>query len=495
MVAANQAARKGPFTFSGYEGGMYVAIAEAAAAAGRFDLAMKAAGMARNDPSPQERDATTVVHEDQAYAAIAKAAAGAGKFDDAMVAAANIFNFTYQHQQYAAIAQAAAAAGRLDDAMEAARKAKPPELQSLAYAAIAWAAGARQPRVAADALVAAERATKSAAEKRDEETAKLLKEHPSDWGFWDRAYTAIAWAAAAAGRLDDAMVAAGKVNDASTRAQAYAAIAEAAAAAGRLDDALKAARQVEDARSRSRAYAAIAQAAGAGSPNVAADALKIALKAAGQVEDARSRSQVYTAIAQAAGAGSPNVAADALVAAMSAVERYTPDGFLGQQFVAQNQADAYAAIAEVAAGAGQLRVLGAALDAAMKAAEATGGGFENRFYATIAWAAGRAGRLNDALVAAGKATRPDLEALAYAAIAEAAAGVGDITAAEKALERISSEQELPHSRALAAVAVGLARERRFYEARVRSSTCRPPDQLRVYAAILSSRFALLKGGD
>ena len=253
---------------------MYVAIAEAAAAAGRFNLAMKAAGMARNDPSPQERDATTVVHEDQAYAAIAKAAAGAGKFDDAMVAAANIFNFTYQHQQYAAIAQAAAD-GRAARRRHGGRpEGQAPGTPVPGVRRDRLGGRRRQPRVAADALVAAERATKSAAEKRDEETAKLLKEHPSDWGFWDRAYTAIAWAAAAAGRLDDAMVAAGKVNDASTRAQAYAAIAEAAAAAGRLDDALKAARQVEDARSRSRAYAAIAQAAGAGSPNVAADASK-----------------------------------------------------------------------------------------------------------------------------------------------------------------------------------------------------------------------------
>ena len=495
MVAANQAARKGPFTFSGYEGGMYVAIAEAAAAAGRFDLAMKAAGMARNDPSPQERDATTVVHEDQAYAAIAKAAAGAGKFDDAMVAAANIFNFTYQHQQYAAIAQAAAAAGRLDDAMEAARKAKPPELQSLAYAAIAWAAGARQPRVAADALVAAERATKSAAEKRDEETAKLLKEHPSDWGFWDRAYTAIAWAAAAAGRLDDAMVAAGKVNDASTRAQAYAAIAEAAAAAGRLDDALKAARQVEDARSRSRAYAAIAQAAGAGSPNVAADALKIALKAAGQVEDAQFP---VPGVHGDRPGGRGRVAQRRRRRARRSHERgrevhprwFPRPAVRGAKPGRRVRGDRRGGRRGRAA-----QGLGRRARRCHEGGRSHGRGIRKPILRDdrLGGGQGRAAQRRPGGGREGHA--PDLEALAYAAIAEAAAGVGDITAAEKALERISSEQELPHSRALAAVAVGLARERRFYEARVRSSTCRPPDQLRVYAAILSSRFALLKGGD
>jgi hypothetical protein len=101
----------------------------------------------------------------------------------------------------------------------------------------------------------------------------------------------------------------------------------------------------------------------------------------------------------------------------------------------------------------------------------------------VAAAAAKAGQFKAVLKAAGRVTDPGLRSKSYAAVALVAAGNGSVEIAKEAADQIPNEWLVEQSAAWAAVAQSLARDGRFYDARVYCEGCERPDKLVAYIVI------------
>jgi tetratricopeptide (TPR) repeat protein len=194
------------------------------------------------------------------------------------------------------------------------------------------------------------------------EQALAAAERIEDADWRSRAYRAVALALAQAGQpeqaqeaFQQALAAAERIENAYWRSSAYRAVALALAQAGQPEQALAAAERIENADRRSEAYHAVALAlAQAGQP-------KQALAAAERIENAYRRSEAYGAVALAlAQAGQPEQAQEAFQQALAAAERIED---------AYWRSEAYRAVALALAQAGQPEQAQEAFQQALAAAE------------------------------------------------------------------------------------------------------------------------------
>jgi tetratricopeptide (TPR) repeat protein len=219
------------------------------------------------------------------------------------------------------------------------------------------------------------------------EQALAAAERIEDADWRSRAYRAVALALAQAGQpeqaqeaFQQALAAAERIENAYWRSSAYRAVALALAQAGQPEQALAAAERIENADRRSEAYHAVALAlAQAGQP-------KQALAAAERIENAYRRSEAYGAVALAlAQAGQPKQAQEAFQQALAAAERIE---------WANGRSEAYRAVALALAQAGQPEQAQEAFQQALAAAE------------RIEWADGRSEAYHAVALALAQAGQP-----------------------------------------------------------------------------------------
>jgi tetratricopeptide (TPR) repeat protein len=243
------------------------------------------------------------------------------------------------------------------------------------------------------------------------------------------AYGAVALALAQAGQIEQAqeafqqaLAAAERSEWADGRSEAYGAVALALAQAGQIEQAqeafqqaLAAAERIEDADWRSRAYGAVALAlAQAGQPEQA-------LAAAERIEDAYGRSEAYGAVAEAlAQAGQIEQAQEAFQQALAAAERIEE---------ADKRSRAYGAVALALAQAGQIEQAQEAFQQALAVAEQTEDAYgRSEAYREVALALAQAGQpeqaqeaFQQALAAAERIEDAYWRSLAYREVALALA--------------------------------------------------------------------------
>jgi tetratricopeptide (TPR) repeat protein len=247
-----------------------------------------------------------------------------------------------------------------------------------------------------------------------------------------RAYGAVALALAQAGQIEQAqeafqqaLAAAERIEDAYWRSKAYCAVALALAQAGQVEQALAAAERIEDAYWRSEAYGAVALAlAQAEQIEQAQEAFQQALAAAGQIEDAYERSEAYRAIAVAlAEAG---LVEQSQKAFNEALEAAGIENFHGRRW----------AYRELVAALVDLNQAERALDVAARIEDADE---RSEAYRAIAVALAQAGdtaraqeAFTEALNAAGQIGVADWRWEAYCEVAVALAQAGDTARAQEA---------------------------------------------------------------
>ncbi len=221
-------------------------------------------------------------------------------------------------------------------------------------------------------------------------------------------------------RVEQALAAAERIEDADWRSRAYRAVALALAQAGQIEQAqeafqqaLAAAERIENAYGRSEAYRKVALAlAQAGQPEQA-------LAAAERIEEADERSEAYGAVALAlAQAGQPEQA-------LAAAERIEN---------AYGRSEAYGAVALALAQAGQIEQAQEAFQQALAAAKRIEEADKrSRAYGAVAEALAQAGLVEQALAEAERIENADWRSLAYREVALALAQAGQPEQAQKAL--------------------------------------------------------------
>jgi hypothetical protein len=150
------------------------------------------------------------------------------------------------------------------------------------------------------------------------------------------------------------------------------------------------------------------------------------------------------------------------------------------------QVETCAKIWETAVRAGDHERAARAIDAALAMApKLTDQSMRSMLYWSIAGDAVRHGHRDAAFAAASRTANLILQSEAYAAIAVADAEAGSIESAERAEKGIQEGSYTFRSKARAAIAQALAREKRFYEARVFCEPCERLDKLRAYTTILN----------
>jgi tetratricopeptide (TPR) repeat protein len=269
------------------------------------------------------------------------------------------------------------------------------------------------------------------------------------------AYRAVALALAQAGLAEQALAAAERIENADRRSEAYRAVALALAQAGQVEQALAAAERIEDAYRRSEAYRAVAEAlVQAGQIEQAQKAFQQALAAAERIKDAFWRSWAYGAVALAlAQAGQIEQAQKAFQQALAAAERIK-DAFW--------RSEAYRAVALALAQAGQIEQAQKAFQQALAAAERIkDADWRSDAYRAVALALVQAGQIEQAqkafqqaLAAAERIENAYGRSSAYRAVALALAQAGQVEQALAAAERI--EDACWRSEAYGAVALALA---------------------------------------
>jgi tetratricopeptide (TPR) repeat protein len=252
--------------------------------------------------------------------------------------------------------------------------------------------------------------------------------------YWrSEAYGAVALALAQAGQpkqaqeaFQQALAAAERVENAYRRSEAYRAVAEALAQAGHPEQALAAAERIEDADWRSEAYRKVALAQ-AGHPEQA-------LAAAERIENAYWRSEAYHAVAEAlAQAG---LAEQALAAAERIKDAY-------------RRSDAYRKVAEALAQAGQPKQAQEAFQQALAAAERIENAYwRSEAYRKVALALAQVGQpkqaqeaFQQALAAAERIENAYWRSDAYGAVAEALAQAGQPKQAQEAFQQALAAAE------------------------------------------------------
>jgi tetratricopeptide (TPR) repeat protein len=265
------------------------------------------------------------------------------------------------------------------------------------------------------------------------EQALAAAERIEDADWRSETYAEVAVALAQARQTEQALVVAEQIEDAYERSEAYRAIAVALAQARQAAQALAAAGQIEDAYERSEAYRELAVAlAQAGQAEQAQEAFQQALAAAGQIEDAYERSEAYRAIAVAlAQAGQAEQAQEAFQQALAAAERIED---------AYGRSLAYGAVALALARARKAKQAQEAFTKALEAA----GRIEFTYkrsgaYCEVAVALAQAGdtaraqeAFQQALAAAERIEWADGRSEAYRAVALALAQAGDTARAQEA---------------------------------------------------------------
>jgi tetratricopeptide (TPR) repeat protein len=277
------------------------------------------------------------------------------------------------------------------------------------------------------------------------------------------AYRAVALALAQAGQIEQAqeafqqaLAAAERIEYDYRRSEAYRAVALALVQAGQIEQAqeafqqaLAAAERIENAYRRSEAYREVAEAlVQAGQPKQAQEAFQQALAAAERIENADWRSSAYRAVALAlAQAGQIEQAQEAFQQALAAAERIED---------AYRRSEAYRAVAEALAQTGQIEQAQEAFQQASAAAERIEEADKrSRAYGAVALALVQAGQAEQALAAAERIEDAYWRSSAYRAVAEALAQAGQVEQALAAAERI--EDAYWRSLAYRAVALALAR--------------------------------------
>jgi tetratricopeptide (TPR) repeat protein len=256
-------------------------------------------------------------------------------------------------------------------------------------------------------------------------------------------------------RVEQALAAAERIEDADWRSRAYGAVALALAQAGQIEQAqeafqqaLAAAERIEDDYRRSEAYGAVALAlAQAEQIEQAQEAFTKALEAAGRIRDAFSRSRAYCSIALAlAQARKAKQAQEAFQQALAAAERIE---------WANGRSSAYREVALALAETGQVAQ---ALEAAGRIRDAFS---RSRAYCSIALALAETGQVAQALAAAERIEDADGRSEAYRAVALALAQAGQIEQAQEAFQQALAaaeriEYDYRRSEAYRAVALALA---------------------------------------
>jgi tetratricopeptide (TPR) repeat protein len=248
-----------------------------------------------------------------------------------------------------------------------------------------------------------------------------------------RAYGAVALALAQAGQIEQAqeafqqaLAAAERIEWADGRSEAYGAVALALAQAGQIEQAqeafqqaLAAAERIEEADERSEAYGAVALAQ--------AGQFEQALEVARQIEHARRRSEAFRAVALAlAQAGQPEQA-------LAAAERIEN---------AYWRSEAYGAVALALAQAGQIEQAQEAFQQALAAAERIEEADErSEAYGAVALALAQAGQPEQALAAAERIEDAYWRSEAYRAVALALAQAGQIEQAQEAFQQALAAAE------------------------------------------------------
>jgi tetratricopeptide (TPR) repeat protein len=240
-------------------------------------------------------------------------------------------------------------------------------------------------------------------------------------------------------RVEQALAAAERIEEADQRSEAYGAVALALAQAGQIEQAqeafqqaLAAAERIEEADQRSEAYGAVAEAlAQAGQIEQAQEAFQQALAAAERIEYDYRRSRAYGAVAEAlAQAGQIEQAQEAFQQALAAAERIEYD---------YRRSRAYGAVAEALAQAGQAEQ---ALAAAERIEWANG---RSEAYREVALALAQAGLAEQALAAAERIEDAGWRSSAYRAVAEAVAvalaQAGQIEQAQEAFQQALAAAE------------------------------------------------------
>jgi tetratricopeptide (TPR) repeat protein len=235
-------------------------------------------------------------------------------------------------------------------------------------------------------------------------------------------------------RVEQALAAAERIEEADERSRAYGAVALALAQAEQIEQAqeafqqaLAAAERIEDAYGRSEAYREVALAlAQAEQIEQAQEAFQQALAAAERIEDAYWRSLAYGAVALAlAQAGQPEQA-------LAAAERIEE---------ADQRSEAYREVALALAQAGQIEQAQEAFQQALAAAERIENAYgRSEAYREVALALAQAEQIEQAqeafqqaLAAAERIEEADERSEAYGAVALALAQAGQAEQAQKAL--------------------------------------------------------------
>jgi tetratricopeptide (TPR) repeat protein len=278
------------------------------------------------------------------------------------------------------------------------------------------------------------------------EQALAAAERIEDADWRSRAYGAVALAQA--GQFEQALEVARQIEHARRRSEAFRAVALALAQAGQPEQALAAAERIENAYWRSEAYGAVALAlAQAGQIEQAQEAFQQALAAAERIEEADERSEAYGAVALAlAQAGQPE---QALAAAERIEDAYW-------------RSEAYGAVALALAQAGQTEQAQEAFQQALAAAERIEDAYgRSEAYGAVALALAQAGQteqaqeaFQQALAAAERIENAYWRSEAYRAVALALAQAEQAEQALAAAERI--EYDYWRSEAYGAVALALA---------------------------------------
>jgi hypothetical protein len=280
----------------------YAALASAAAKAGERDAAKRAieTAMARFPVVPG-------AYETLSMKTVAEAASGAGLFHLVLPEVTKIEDPTRAAQMYLALTEPAGKAGKLDAVLElVSGKVKDRSQAIRAYGAVAKAGakfGQRETAtLAIDAALKLEKPSPHAEPNVYESLASAAAElgvldkltraaKSGDDTFRSAIYVAVTWAAANAGKFDEARAAAENDPDRSNDYVEYRTMAEAAASAGYFEVASKAASQITDAEYSSRAHLSLASAA------AKAGDLDIAKAAAKNITDLTYMSRAYSAIA------------------------------------------------------------------------------------------------------------------------------------------------------------------------------------------------------
>jgi hypothetical protein len=479
----------------------------AAAQAGHLDAARKAVAEGLKAAAKVEFP----VFQAMAYSKVIRAAAQVGQLDAASAAFDTAMSVLtrdegarlFDSEVFSELAVAAAHADRLDAAFGAVSKLQSALYRSPAYSALAAAAVQVGNRTFAQTAIDA--ALKESAEVEEFERDML------DDGrvfYSDNLNARLAAVTAQADQFDVARQLATKIKSAGLRFPTYVVLASAAARAGNLEfarDSLKAASKAMPGVGEGRTpasntrpeypvlFAAAVQAhhldvvlaalRDAPGESYAKDELValaalvaacegefvLSVQTADRIVDSNTRSKAYARVAVIA-------ARDKKVDLALNVA--------GAAIPSESRCRVHAALSGMVARAGEF------VPALRAAAQVTDPFWQTQAFAAVVTAA-QAGQMDLARAAidvmmseAASGAEPGAQSTIYCVLASVAAGMGHIEQALEADARIQSYWVIPKSIARRSISQALARDGRFFEARVLCESCEPLDKLKAYTVIV-----------